>query len=957
MEEEGDLSQLHALLLKYQHVPEFAAAAAAAAALAAAGPAAAEAAPPSQSVASQPPQASQASSSQPSTQLLALSYQRKCRNPNHHMCCDDSSADFAAIDNAVVAYLIDELFCLGQEENVCCMDLRDDRRGLDVLHGPTQAGKTESMLKVAWYLHFKRNISCCMFLRSDAATYAEMQSNVAGFNNKITQCLGNTAFHGNVSAYHIKVVCTTDRAGIQSADLEARRCVLYCRISSAMNFRNTVRNEMPKLIRNCGMTAEGKMRVCLLLDEDQLNIQSSSLNRCRREFQLHAACYREDLFDTVKQQLQRQLDNNSEKVEEILDAMDQSGWTLLNLARFKIGVSATCAPRFVTTDEEVQVTSLPPAGNYYGYLGELPADRQIALVPCLPETYVRIEEHGQGHPLNQFPHLRSVGRSVFARPGFEHLLVYCQVSQNKELFEIAEWLLWNETSASEPVFACINIGSSQHTDFGGVIIGNNTQRARNVLRLVAEADAMLFKPKDRGQGVPVGAEHQGRRVMHGAGRLPTLGGTCVDDPEKLPTVGLPKTMCYRIRTQLDLLAKACELAGEPLEGIKIMTVGSNLLKEGVTCKTSNHQFAATAMVLAGKSLTSGQFDHVRLLQLTGRLCGPRTDHRKPELFAAPEVLSELQKANALHCELLLHMRSGPIDTFHPTVTHLAMHPVPPRIVPATRKGLFSGTELDEPLDAAWPEMHAACMDMGCSLPKDVCWRLGNFSPRLPQIVPDDLLLRAQLYDVYWLRINQSPRDAVASFVRLALTFLALDRIPPGGLPLGDDTDAHTADPHTWLDMARMVGLDARRLGLLTERQPRETFARLVATDEGLWQLAPQILTFCNLGPAAELEDEVGKVMFSPHARTCSCGSPVGSDPVLLCSNCKLLFHKACLHNAASSMCDRCYDASQPATADAMDTDGGDGGGSGGGAGRKRSGDQLGGSAAKRPRFSPPPHCS
>merc|ERR1712216_21311 len=60
---------------------------------------------------------------------------------------------------------------------------------------------------------------------------------------------------------------------------------------------------------------------------------------------------------------------------------------------------------------------------------------------------------------------------------------------------------------------------------------------------------------------------------------------------------LPKTSQYRVRASLSIVQEAIRMSDIALDGIKIITIGATLLREGVTVKTNNHRLATTAMII------------------------------------------------------------------------------------------------------------------------------------------------------------------------------------------------------------------------------------------------------------------------------------------------------------------------------------------------------------------------
>jgi hypothetical protein len=406
------------------------------------------------------------------------------------------------------------------------------------------------------------------------------------------------------------------------------------------------RGTVLKLVKAYGVTADGKMRLSFILDEDQQNVTTAQVNWSRREVALHSYSYREELLEPFREALLAKMDKD--EVDELLATIDQPAgpdnpdsadrpqrvaWSIPELATYMVGVTATLAPRVMVLGQEVSITSLVPADSYFGYASSLSENRTIKMVSTESLEADAAEDIITGditktHPLNAFPHIRSVSKTVLARPGFEHLILFCSTSRNEHLMDIGKWVLRNAVKDDDLAFACLSIGGSALSNYGSIVLGNDTPRARAVMARMGEADKLLHKMREPGTQTAIGGMHNGQRVLHSGGLLETKGSIAVDDPTVLPEVAFVKSACYRIRTVLDVLQKALQLEGVDASRVKIITIGNALLREGVTIKTSDHNLGPTAMVLAFKSL----LDHVRLIQVWIVKCLP--EEKKSEGWGA-----------------------------------------------------------------------------------------------------------------------------------------------------------------------------------------------------------------------------------------------------------------------------------------------------------------------------------
>lgn len=767
---------------------------------------------------------------------------------------------------------------------------------------------------------------------------------IRAFNNEISSQLASGGFRGEIEAYHVYGFNTTDRGGIPADFLRKRRCVLYHRISGAVNYRNTVANEVPKLIECYGLSTSGRINACFILDEDQNNIQSAQCNRFKKEISLHVRNYRQELEAAVQQKLEQQYEKDlrqahpdwaesqlADRVDDLVDETltqmnDRDGaWTVPALVRRVVCVTATCQARLITSGTPVRITTVGMPPDYFGFDEQLPDERAIELVSVEPGHSIRFPGYALTHPLNAYPYVAQLIKRDMAKPGFQHTICYVQAPNNQQMEEMANELLWRACPDNQVVLACLCYASSREHVFGAVIMGNNDPRTRAIMALMADADAELHTVKttaDKQAHASVGSQSSnGKRILHRGGQLKLYGKLDTHHPDRLPMVYLPRTASYRIRVQLDLIAKACELAGQDPGDIKLITLGSHLLKEGITVKTSAHQYPASSMILAGASLANGNIDHIRLMQVAGRLCGrrgPSAGNVRPRLYALPGILDELKAALILHQQMMDHVNAhcqlaplASLQSMQPDVPF--HHPVAPRrIVSSTLHASFYAGKTEELLDPLWDDMLVACAQHypgeDCTPRKDIChWRRG-VAPQLPpeDARPADLYERTVLYEVLFMLETANPvQDVVCRFLRLALLLTRSGRVPLSGLPVQAASQTAQGLVSCWTDLCALIGMGPIQFEeQVLQRARWQSFAYMQPNAEhaGYYCLAPEFQRYWPL------ERDPGPVQFSPDVCICTCQQPSAGLRLLICSLCQLLYHYNCMaivHNCPDGHCTNC----------------------------------------------------
>ena len=325
----------------------------------------------------------------------------------------------------------------------------------------------------------------------------------------------------------------------------------------------------------------------------------------------------------------------------------------------------------------------------------------------------------------------------------------------------------------------------------------------------------------------------------------------------LPVVSFPRSRQYRVRTLLSLIHKSCELSGVDRKHVRILTIGSTLLREGVTVKTRDHQLAPTAMVVVGTANDKIEMNAVDAMQIMGRLCGPRSaeeDRDKPKDWVptlwVPFAYQQELKRVYDHLEEMMEVArnaTGPegvgtaLQAWVPRSQNLLMVPV------VKLRGLAKGVNMLErsliktrhicKLPFPEQQMIDECKNEvpGMTHSEDIEFnedpqfytlhkRSGGVGPEyyLPHHVVVDntsAVCQYQCLEAMFLLFSQSA-DASdpgreASFLRCALSLSITSAIPPEGLVL-DGTPAENQGTdgcetpewlQSWQAIGKSVGFD------------------------------------------------------------------------------------------------------------------------------------------------------
>ena len=574
--------------------------------------------------------------------------------------CDHAVCNCPSFNPHVPQHIIKKLIKALCRQNHCAVSIsvEDGTRLFACLHGPVQSGKTNAFNMVALVLFLKYNLGTMAFLLNNASVYSSYPDAVRDFNERLVDRYGLTT----KEAKRISLQAATlrsDRKGLTRRQLEVDVPAVYGRILRTGNVRSNIVTGMG-YIEKCGVDAEGYINAVLIVDEGHNLATSQNGNKHQLERAVHEDDYKE-LRETMRDYLMtcfKQPGGHSadlKRIDAVLEMIDARGWHADKLFKGVIYVTATTSPIALTESRRVlQLLQVTMPVDYFGYDESVPAERRIDLV----------EEDAKESSDPDMPKLIAKTAWVVDRldeymapdMGLQHVLIYAQ-GRNAERFDVAQTLAHRYKDV--PFVAICLIGS--YKGFGACMVFS--QGAAAIASQIVAADQALHCNKGdlhvTETKPPPGAE-----VMIASGESrryrPPWGGhleaavaaskacLCLDavvmdgtGDVATPIVHFVNSAHYRDRVLLDILNKARALAGVAEAQLKIVGIGMQLLREGVTLKTTDHKLTPTAMLY-----TCTVTDDVKLIQATGRIAGRQQGARPPKLHARKQVVEELQAAYA-----------------------------------------------------------------------------------------------------------------------------------------------------------------------------------------------------------------------------------------------------------------------------------------------------------------------
>ena len=509
-------------------------------------------------------------------------------------------------------------------------------------------------------------------------------------------------------AYGFKYVCTRDKKAEVERTISSGHPFVYARVGTAGNVRKIADNYLPLIARKFGASPDGYINACVMIDEAQNTIQHSGLHEratavlSSKRFRTDRA-YHIESYDGIREALmcgialkvlgedsweyaisEHAKSEKDESYNYILPPDLKQGWDqageairarsdgelffgLFNCVRHVVLVSATMTPTHINQRQLAgNIITVPtPTGPHCGFHHNLEEQAQIKCTAIvMNEKLSRLDKI-----TDNVPALFTTAEKIVARDGFDHFLVSLSTGRNAKIDEAIDKIREQHWESQKAVVIISAYASSTDLRLGkrcGVRVTGN-RKAQLILKRFKEADQALHTaplkrrlPEGKLYGDDVkGKDRRTRKLMRSGGDLGQYGeihsvpmhgsqegaGAGAAAATSALEIRLPKTSQYRVRASLDIVHEAIGMSGIALDGIKIITIGATLLREGVTVKTNNHRLATTAMIICASLDSLKKWDHGRLIQVTARTAGlMHKGQRMPELFAPKEVIEHLREA-------------------------------------------------------------------------------------------------------------------------------------------------------------------------------------------------------------------------------------------------------------------------------------------------------------------------
>eukprot|EP00730_Choanoeca_flexa_P003861 TRINITY_DN11525_c4_g4_i1.p1 TRINITY_DN11525_c4_g4~~TRINITY_DN11525_c4_g4_i1.p1 ORF type:complete len:870 (+),score=174.88 TRINITY_DN11525_c4_g4_i1:3-2612(+) len=543
------------------------------------------------------------------------------------------------------------------------------------------------MLSLVAFL--KYNLGTAVMLLGSASAYPNTRESLANFNASLTE-YGLTKAEAEALA---TIMSDITAKSLTDQQLVRSKPAIHCRILQAKNLENIL-STCVEFVQKHGLDDQGYLNVMLVVDEAHNLFKSQDGTRLRLEevFRgLSMDSYKENLRYSMQMHhgyQNAQGDPDAVKIEALLKMIDDRGWHIKSLFKVVAFVTATVQPLALKMERGACFLKLRPPEDYFGFSvsfedGVLPAERGIQLKQEGQQQPDYVQDDVP-RPLQGHEWVINCMDEKVASDQQEHVLLYVNGS-NAIREDIAQ--LFAERYEGQMVVILCLFGRSK--GYGQMLLFTDTSAC--IAEKINEADRQLHCNKDdlpeaqqkrglpqRGDQVFTKIDYARRRFFPPYGghlneailkgkALVDLNSTMVTGV-RTPVVRLPSQSCYRDRVCLNLVQAAAELAGIEQESITIITIGKDLMKEGVTLKTSNHKFAPTAMFLAVVPT-----DDVTILQSMGRLAGRNHGGTAPSLHGTKAALDALKHAaeRSRMCEEALAITAA---TDVPPVKHLSSQP-------------------------------------------------------------------------------------------------------------------------------------------------------------------------------------------------------------------------------------------------------------------------------------------
>jgi hypothetical protein len=335
-----------------------------------------------------------------------------------------------------------------------------------------------------------------------------------------------------------------------------------------------------------------------------------------------------------------------------------------------VRISATILSSQVSSEESDlrtgKVIALKVASNYHGHNTSTGMDQNNALrIEWRGSSHLEFLEDGDYPTLPSPPRIQKfVMDETFAelaRNGYAHILLQVLGVNNGALLNIARFLIayadenLEELAEPRPVIAITAYMHTSAGDYPGgpwLVFSQNAMPLRNVIAHIAQQMFVDADPKSPAP-VPAGkiAIRNGSEYANG---IRTLLHQHASDTSVNNALQLPKHNSMFLKNVLALLDGAIEHLAWDKANIKLITVGANLLKVGMTPKTPDHKMSVTLGLLSASSRQLNNLTGEEISQgLPGRTSGSRDSEHDPYWAARGDDLPPRLVAHGIVKDLLL----------------------------------------------------------------------------------------------------------------------------------------------------------------------------------------------------------------------------------------------------------------------------------------------------------------
>jgi len=460
------------------------------------------------------------------------------------------------------------------------------------------------------------------------------------------------------------------------AVLNGRWPLIFSRLCTADNMRRSIVNEMETIVRAYGVDEHGFANVTLLNDEYQMNVKEGT----RVQEEMHRPLAQNDLLfrvcaaaiqdenpamseiqsqDEMRQRMARwqaagqslqmagaggptMIDLTADENDGRTSRWDRSGYSacLKSIVR----ISATIVSGQVSAEDwdlrKGKVIELKVGKDYYGHTTSTGMDPNHAVcVEWRGGSNLEFLEEGDYPTLpSPPPRLQKFVMdevfAEFARNGYAHTLLQVLGGNNGALFDTARFLISyademvEQLAESRPVIAITAYMYTTAGNFPGgpwLVFSQDALPLRSVIADVAEQMFVEADPKSQAPA-PAGkiAMRGGANLAHGIRTLMHQHASMTN------ALQLPKNSAMFLKNVLGLIDGAVERLAWDKSNIKLVTVGANLLKVGMTPKTPDHKMAVTLALLSASDRQLNNLTGEDVSQgLHGRASGSRDPQRDP----------------------------------------------------------------------------------------------------------------------------------------------------------------------------------------------------------------------------------------------------------------------------------------------------------------------------------------